>query len=181
MMNISTKTYSSFITHHSSLPFHLPQQKGAGAPPFAADGVGRDLEDFGRLLDREAAEVAQLDDARLALVNLLQLDERLVERNQLAGPLVRQQRGLVERKRARAAAALLVAARARVVNQDAAHRLRGDGEEVCAVLPADARLTAELEVSLIDECGGLERVPLALAANVVVREPMQLALDEREQ
>src|SRR5215208_5920347 len=114
-MNIAVSRYSSLITHHSSLPLHLSQQKRAGAAPLAADGVGGDLEHLGRLLGREAAEVAQLDDARLARVELLKGGQRVVERDQLVGPLVREERGLVEREGAGAAAALLVAARARVV------------------------------------------------------------------
>lgn len=42
-----------------------------------------DVEDFGNLLRRQAGEIAQLDHARSALVGLLQLRQRLFERERL--------------------------------------------------------------------------------------------------
>jgi hypothetical protein len=53
------------------------------------------------------------------------------------------------------AAALFDQARARVVNEYAAHHLRGDGEEVGAVLPAHLRLVNEAQVGVVDEGRGL--------------------------
>ena len=55
---------------------------------------------------------------------------------------------------------------ARVVNEDAAHGLRRDPEEVRAVLPLDLALVDELEVRLVDEGRGLEGVVGALAPQV---------------
>src|SRR6185295_5831610 len=54
-------------------------QPGTGELPLAADRRGRHLERGGRLLEVEAAEVAQLDEARAPRVHRLQLGERLVE------------------------------------------------------------------------------------------------------
>ena len=68
-----------------------------------------------------------------------------------------------------------------LVNQYAPHGLRGDGEEVRAVLPTHAALVNESHVSFVDERGGLQSVVGALAAHVAVREPVQLLLNEREQ
>ena len=39
----------------------------------------------------------------------------------------------------------------------------------------------EAEICLVDERGGLERVPRALAAHVVVSQTVQLLLDQRKQ
>jgi hypothetical protein len=71
--------------------------------------------------------------------------------------------------------------RARVVNEDAAHHLRGDAEEVRAVLPLHLRLVYQTHVSLVDERGRLERVPDALLAQVARGEAPQLAVDDGQQ
>jgi hypothetical protein len=70
---------------------------------------------------------------------------------------------------------------ARVVDEDAAHGLGRDAEEVRAVLPLHLALVDELEVRLVDEGGGLEGVVGALAPQVARGELMQFAVDEREQ
>ena len=62
------------------------------------------------------------------------------------------------------AAALERAARARVIDEHAPHHLRGDGEELRAALPARVVLAVEPQPRLVHERGGLEGVPLALAA-----------------
>jgi hypothetical protein len=46
----------------------LALQPGLGELPVAHDGVDRDVEDAGRLLDAQAAEESQLDDASFTLV-----------------------------------------------------------------------------------------------------------------
>src|SRR5262249_35721965 len=50
----------------------LDDHPGAGERPFALDGGGRDAQRLRRLLDRQAGEEAQLDEARLLGVDLLQ-------------------------------------------------------------------------------------------------------------
>ena len=66
--------------------------------------------------------------------------------------------GDVQRHLLDLAAPLLGAAAAGVVDQDPAHRLRGDREEVTAVLPGDPRLIDEPEVRLVHDRGRLQRV-----------------------
>jgi hypothetical protein len=81
----------------------------------------------------------------------------------------------------RPGAALRGGVLARVVDEDLAHQLRGDAEKVGAALPARPALVDQTQVSLIDERRGLQRVPGPLAAQVAVRQLMQLTLDERQQ
>jgi hypothetical protein len=78
-------------------------------------------------------------------------------------------------------AALLGLVRAGVVDEDAAHHLRGHADELRAVLPARAPLVNHQQVRLVDEGGRLERVVGALAPEVVAGQPPQLVVDERHQ
>ena len=45
-----------------------------------------------------------------------------------------------------------------VVDEDASHHLRRDGEEMTAVLPVDLALAEQLDVCLVDDHGGLEAI-----------------------
>ena len=60
---------------------------------------------------------------------------------------------------AQSSAVLAVGAPARVVGQDAPHHLRGDAEEVCAVLPVDVALADQAQERFVDEVVSLERLP----------------------
>src|SRR5918992_4376438 len=74
------KFFPSPAASHGFQPVVEPRLSHA---PVALDRDLGDAQHARRLLDREAAEVAQLDDLRLLLVELGQLAERLVEREQL--------------------------------------------------------------------------------------------------
>ena len=70
---------------------------------------------------------------------------------------------------------------AREVHENPPHHLRGDAEEVRAVLPTRRLPVDEAQVGFVNQGGGLEEVVVALAAHVTAREPVQLGLDERGQ
>jgi hypothetical protein len=70
---------------------------------------------------------------------------------------------------------------ARGVDEDAAHALRAEREEVRAVLPGDLPDLHEPQVRLVDEGGGLECVPGRLTPHPGVGERAELAVDERHQ
>jgi hypothetical protein len=59
--------------------------------------------------------------------------------------------------------------------------MRGDGAEMCAVLPPARFVLHQTEVRFVDERGGLERLTRTLAAQVVGREPPQLLIHNRQQ
>ena len=65
--------------------------------------------------------------------------------------------------------------------QARAHHLRGDAEEVRAILPLNPGLIDHPEVSFMDQGGGLESVAAALAVQVATGEPPQFPIDHREQ
>ena len=72
-------------------------------------------------------------------------------------------------------------ARPRVVDEHAPHHLRGDGEELCAALPARVVLVVEPQPRLVHERCRLEGVPLALAPEREPRLPAKLRVDEPDE
>jgi hypothetical protein len=68
-----------------------------------------------------------------------------------------------------------------VVDEDAAHDLRGDGEELRAVLPGDVLPVNQPQVSLVDERRGLQGLGVALVLEVRGGQPPQLVVDQFEQ
>ena len=50
-----------------------------------------------------------------------------------------------------------------------------------AVLPTAFRIVHQVQIGLIQERGGLERVAYGLPAHVMVREPMQFGMHQRKQ
>ena len=68
-----------------------------------------------------------------------------------------------------------------MIDHDAAHQLRGDGKEMGAVLPMRMGLVRELKVSVVEQRGGLQGVAGSLPAHVMVRQTLELRLDERDE
>ncbi len=68
-----------------------------------------------------------------------------------------------------------------VVDEDAAHRLGCDAEEVRAVAPVNRVLVNEPQICFVDERGGLQGVAGPLARELARGDPLQLAIDERQQ
>jgi hypothetical protein len=68
-----------------------------------------------------------------------------------------------------------------VIDEDAAHQLGRDSEEVRAAGEARLPLIDELEVRLVDECRRLQGVAGALAPQVARGQAPQLRVDERHQ
>src|SRR6185295_2296731 len=106
----------------------------------------------------QATEEAALDDAALPLVDLLELTQCGIERDQQIVVVARQVgramqmlTDLVEREFWLHATAFLRTTIARVVDQDVAHCLRCCREKVGAILKGCAALIHELEVRLVDE------------------------------
>jgi len=61
---------------------------------------------------------------------------------------------------------------------DAAHHLRGHGEEVVPALPVHPGDIDQPQVRLVDERGGLEGMVRALVAHVAVRDPSKFRVDK---
>ena len=69
-----------------------------------------------------------------------------------------------------------------MIDQDAAHRLGGGGEEVAPVAPAVAISRADqAQVRLVDECGSVEGLPRLLVREFRGGEAAQLVVDQRQE
>ena len=72
-------------------------------------------------------------------------------------------------------------ARARMIDQHAAHHLRRDANEVRPVLPRSLGLIHETKVRLVDECSGLERVVRSFAAHLSTSQSAELVVHQRNE
>ena len=126
--------------------------------PFAGHRRARDRQHFGHFPLGHAGEVAELNDLTLTGIQECQLLKRFLELQDLAVGRLRGGDPIVERDPERRAGPLGRLMLARVIDEDAAHHLGRDAEEVRPVLPVDTVLACEPDVRLVDQRGGLERV-----------------------
>ena len=152
-----------------------------------ASEMPADLRGF---LERQAAEVAQLDDATLRLVDLLKFGERRVDGEHVHALVVEGvQRldlidlvgrpGVVQAHALRAIAAPLRAALPRVIHQHAPHDLRGQRQELLAPLPFEGAFAGEPDEGLVHQRRGLQRVTAAFARNLPARHAPDVVVDQR--
>src|ERR1041385_9245254 len=165
----------------STLPPQLRAQPCARHRPLPLHRAGRDAEHHCGLVDVEAPEEAQLDDALLARVQRAEPQQGRVERHQVIGPIDTDRFGLVERYVRMASPALPRRALARMIDEYAPHGSGGDCEEVGAVPPIVPHGPSEPQVDLVRELGGLERVPWPLAAQVRAGDTPQLGVNHGHQ
>src|SRR5215468_6662868 len=135
----------------------------------------------GRLFQTQPAEITQLDDPDLALVELRQRNQRVVKRDEFGGLLIGKRQRFVERKFLPAAAAFVRRARARVLDQYLAHQLRGHSVKMPPALPFGKILLDQPQVSLIDKRGRLQCVIRALPAQIAVSQLAKLLVYDRHQ
>ena len=69
----------------------------------------------------------------------------------------------------------------RVVDEDAAHGLRRNGQEMGAVLPLHALVIDQPQVGFVDQRRRLQAVAGALALHVVVRQTTEFVVHDRRQ
>lgn len=152
----------------------------SGESPIALNGAWSDADDGANLLHGETAEVSELDDFGLAGILLLEPGERFIEQRDLVETLGRDGELVLQLDAFHLSAALIGVAGAGVVDEDAAHDVGGEADEMGAVVPVDVLLD-QAEVGFIDQGGRLQGVVGALAAHAGVRDAMQLCVDERQE
>ena len=94
------------------------------------DGLDADVQDGGDLGHLQSAEELQFHRARLARVHVRQLRQRFVESEEIHRLRLTHRMGIVERHQRDARAALGRAVAPRVVDQNLAHVVRGNGHEM---------------------------------------------------
>ena len=107
--------------------------------------------------------------------------QRIVDRDQVLGTVARDREVLIKGDPLERAAALLVVARPREVDEHSAHQPGGHGKEVGTVLPLYAPDIDQPDVNLVHERRGLEHVVRTFAGHVPLCDALQLAVHEREQ
>ncbi len=135
------------------------------------------------LLHCQAGEEAQLDDACLLGIERRQPLKRTIDRKHVLGPrrIVSLFQCHVDRDPRRGVAALGRVACTGVIHQDAAHELRGESEEVRAILPGRPPLIHKAEVELVNESGRNERVIDTFASQLAGRNPPQFTVNHGQQ
>jgi hypothetical protein len=121
------------------------------------DGLRRDPEGSGRLLQRETGEHAVLDDATGAIVELGETLEREIDGEHFFGFRFVQQRRILadlEADGAVVAASFEACPGPRVIDQDASHHVSGDGEQTVTVRCVQVVLPEQAQVGLVDQGRG---------------------------
>jgi len=121
------------------------------------------------------------DDARLLRVEFRQASQRFIHRQDFLGVIGAG--GPLEYLLVHGDgdAAFESAASAGVVHQEAAHELGGHAHELGVVLPVGVVLVHQPEVGLVDQGGGLERVPGPFVAHATARYAAQLPVNQRHE
>jgi hypothetical protein len=158
----------------------LAGEEDAGEGPVALDGARGDLEEGSDLFDGETAEVAELDDAGLAGIVRGEAGEGLIDGGDFVEAIGGDGEVVVHFDAVEASGASLGVVLAGVVDEDLAHDVSSEADEVGAVVPVNV-FAGKADISFVDESGGLEGVVGALAAHVGPGEAVQLRVDEGEE
>src|SRR5690606_34823027 len=118
------------------------------------------------------------DDRSLAIVQAL---ERLLQRKQaleihITRQVLPRDRGVLP-----FAAPLRGPPPASMIDEDLAHRTGGDRQEMRAVAWLTARTLEKLQIGLMDQRRGVQRMPRLFTTQLPLRDPPELRVDEREQ
>jgi hypothetical protein len=135
-----------------------PREKSARLDPVAPNCALGNVQSVGRFLFGHAAEEPALDDSRQPLIEHREPVERVVKLEKRFRLIVGGYQLVVERHVAMRAPALLGRASAGAINEDVAHRDRGDAQKVRPVLPIYALSARQLEIELMHERGSGQRV-----------------------
>lgn len=148
--------------------------------PAAFDRSRGTAENVGRVFNRQAAEKPQLDDPSQLFVELRQPFERCIERDDLGRAFGGSHVDIFHGNERNAAAAFVRQPLSRMVHGELPHRFRGYGEEMTAIVSDQVRLLGQLQIRLVNQRRGLQRV-VATAVKPPARDRAQLAIHQRHQ
>jgi hypothetical protein len=164
---------------HFELFFQTLAEPGPRVLPVSVGHRPGEPQCLARLLDGEPAEKVKVSYPRRGGVFLAETGEQLIQRQHEVGVL-REGTDLIEQLEPHPPSSpLQPLAVPGVVDQDPPHRFRRSGEEV---RPALELLVADQpQIGLMDQGGGVKRVPGPLRGHPRGREFAQLIVDERKE
>src|SRR5262249_38710113 len=132
---------------------------------------------IGDFLHGQPAKIAEFDDARLPRIQLLESAQRLMYGEYLMRTIAGNQGDVVESDPDCLAATLGAQLSARMVHQNASHKLCGYGKKLAAALPLGMALRGQLDVGLMYQRGRLQGVVGTLLAQATRRQAVQFVVD----
>ena len=155
--------------------------------PVPLDRACRDPERSGRFLNRKPRKEPAFHDLSLPRIHLLEPPQRLVQRDQglrlVSGKDVLLLRDLqiVEREPLQSASAFPRPSLPGVIAQDVARHCGCKRKEVRAALDARQRLVHKIDIGLVNQGRGVERMIAAPPPTLPMGQPVKLLVDEREE
>ncbi len=160
-------------------------QPGLRHRPFPLNGGWGDSKDLGGFINAQAAEIAQFDDTSLLWRDSGQLVQRVIERDQIEIGFARESVAdagqFLQGKFVGITTAFGRLHGARVLDQNLAHEIGGHAEEMSPVLPIDLGLVDEPHIGFVDQRGRLQGMARPFPAQMMIGQPAQLSIDERQQ
>jgi hypothetical protein len=151
-----------------------------GAQPFELYAARRQAEQLGYLARIEAGEDPILDQAHEARIAFTQCTQRFVDRDDHLGAVGAVGIDRAQRHRRLRTAALVRLAATGMVDDDLAHRARTQGEQVRAIVDGQVGMPGQLDVGLVDECGGRQSRVAAGAQQCAVGDLLEFGIDQRK-
>jgi hypothetical protein len=155
-------------------------QPDAGGGPVAVDGGARKPQHLGYFGSRQASEELHLYDLSLSFIDARQLVQGIVQSQELGVSVDRESVQILEGDLA-SPVTFGRSTFAGVVHKDLTHEPRSDGDEVCAALQSHRLTSQQPKVGLVNESRALQGVIRSFGLEVVVSEPPQLFVDQRDQ
>lgn len=157
-------------------------QPGARQEPVALHGFEGHSQRLRGFFQRQPHEEPALDDSGGTRIRLRQFVEGVVERYQLIGRVIAEERGhILERERDATGAPLFAFARPSMIDQNAPHGLGRNGKEVAPILGLQTLALRQSHVRLMDQRRCPERVAGVLRAQLRPRKGTKLFVNQGEQ
>jgi hypothetical protein len=159
----------------------LSPQPGSRDRPFALHRCGRDSDDFRSFIKRKSAEVAQLDDPFLLGVQGSETLKSVVKGQNIdiaraIGRIVANQRHTLP-----AGATFAGVSFPCPIDKNPPHDLGSDTVKMRPILPLDAPLIDQADISFMNECSRLKRIIGPLSPQTPGSEAPKLPINQRQQ
>jgi hypothetical protein len=154
---------------------------GTGGCPIALHGGWSNFHGLSSLLQGESSEEAQFHYAALPGIDFGESIQSIVERYDVHVFSPGRHRHRLQRELAGIAAAFPCRVAAGIVDENLAHEVSGNREEMGAALPLRRLEPDHAQVSLMHERGTLQGVAGPLPLQLRVREATQFSIDKGQQ